>query len=165
MTKENHLEEMRNIVALQTNNLKHFLLPWLSFRLHISFKPPDKKRRHFYGNEHGVTLNQLRAGHKDNVVLDKYKGYTDLINLVEKTWKGKWQAAAIYMRSEMGGPFDVEVRRYYRGEIENENSPVIHHPLLKLYFHGITDNQPVFRTEPLPDFSDEISTRLKAAEA
>lgn len=156
----------RAMTALYSNNLKHFLTPYFSFRLHITFKAAVKnegqKKRHFYGNEHQCTLNQLRAGHVSCIKMDRLKGLTDLITLVEKTWKGKWVSATIYMRDEINGPFDKIVRKYYQGKIEEEQSPLLENQFFKIFFHGMdADNLPVFKDHPfVPDFKKEIEVNL-----
>lgn len=154
-----HTEEMLALKAIQTNNLKHFLVAHFTFRAWINFKDSDK-RRTFYGNEHNCTLNQLIAGHKDQVVLDKYKGLDDLIKLIEKTWRGKWKSARIFMRENPGEGFDKEIRRYYNGQIEDEQSPVLKREFEVLYFHGISGYQPIFKKDPPPDFKKELAKNL-----
>lgn len=166
-------ERMRALNALHENNLKHFIMPWLSFRLHISFKQTTKafsqKKRHFYGNEHTCTLNQVLHGYRAYVELDRYKGLKDLIDLVEKTWAGKWSSATIYMRNAPGDQFNEVVRQYYQGELQEEQSPVLQEPVIKLFFHGMDGEQlPVFKTEPvkhedLPDFKKLVADGLGSA--
>jgi hypothetical protein len=163
MYKNDSGDHVRALVALRDNNLKHFLTDFFSFRLYVSFKPPEKSKKHFYGNEYGqVSLNQVMAGYKSEIVLDKYKGLTNLIDLVEKSWKGKWISAAIYMRAAPGLPFDIIVRRYYQGKLEDENTPVLTEPFLTVYYHGKQEMIPIFKTEPLilPDFKNEIEKSL-----
>lgn len=153
--------------AVYRNNIKHFLKPWYSFRLYIVFKktkkPDGQNRMHFFGNEHNCTLNQLISGFKTKVTMDRYKGLTDLIKLVEKDWKGTWTAATIYMRNEHGGEFETEVRKYYLGKLQDEQTPVLDPPYLDIYYHGKDENGlPVFsldqiKESQLPDFSQELS--------
>src|SRR5687768_15585203 len=109
---EQNIRTITKSKAKDTNDIKQLLLPWLSFRLYIVFKQPEKTRRHFYGDEHQCTYNQCLHGKVPNIVLRKCKGYTNLIGLVEKEFKGKYQSAAIYRCSAPGGAFDVLCRRY-----------------------------------------------------
>jgi hypothetical protein len=148
--------------ARQQNDIKHFLKPYFSFRLYVQFKDKTNKR-HFYGNEHQCTFNQLKFAQVPHIELSRIKGYTDLINLVEVVWKAKTKTAAIYMRPEGSQSFDILCRRYYLGEIQQLNDPLLDDTndarLLYYYFQA---NQ-LFITETNPaniDFKNEINHAL-----
>jgi hypothetical protein len=125
MENQENKEIIKQYKAMQTNNLNLILQPWCSFRLYVVFKPPAKTRRHFYGNEHQCTYNQCMNHHVKNILMRKKKGYNDLVNLVEKTYRGKYQTAVIYMREPGKDKFELECRRYYNGGLEKQNDPIL----------------------------------------
>ncbi|TWI80546.1 hypothetical protein IQ13_3224 [Lacibacter cauensis] len=118
--------------AHMKRNIKWLLQQYFSFRAYVKFK--DGKARHFYGNEHQCTYNQLQAGIYPNIRMDKEKGYTDLINLIERSYKGKYTAATIYMRNPGEKDFNTVCRNYYKGEATEINDPVITDPVYTLYY-------------------------------
>lgn len=135
--------------ARQTNNIKHFLRPFLSFRMAVTFK--TGKRVHFYGNEQGVvSYNQLLYRRVECIKLSRLKGYTDLINYYEKTCKSI-SAAAIYMREINGEDFSITCRRWYNGEVMEINDPVIDasNDERLLYYHVDNSNNMVFSETPV----------------
>ncbi|MFZ4056976.1 MAG: hypothetical protein ACOYKE_02505 [Ferruginibacter sp.] len=154
--------EKTNQRAAQEGDVKHFLKPYFSFRLYAQFKK-DKKKVHFYGNEHQVTYQQLKFAQAKSIILNKEKGYTDLIKLVEVTWKNRLLSAVIYMRESDNAPFNIECRRYYNGEITDCNDPVISaennfRELFYFFQNGI-----LFITEEKPveiDFKKEVNNAL-----
>lgn len=123
MTKK-QIAELQDQKARQTNNIKHFLKPWLSFRMAVVYK--GGKRVHLYGNEHGVnSYNQLIYGHVPFIVLSRNKGYTDLLKYYEKE-SNSILSATIYMREKVGEVFSVKCRAWYQGDEPLEiNDPVI----------------------------------------
>lgn len=125
MEKQENKEIVKAHKAKHTNNLNLLLQPWCTFRLYVVFKPPEKTRRHFYGNEHQCTYYQCLNHHVKEIVMRKKKGYEDLVNLVEKTFKGKYQTAVIYMRENGSDKFEKECRRYYKGGLELKDDPVL----------------------------------------
>lgn len=134
MTRKTDPEFFTN-KAHMTRELKYLLLDHFQFRAHINFK--NKKKFSPYGNEHQCTYNQLLAGRMPNILLDREKGYTDLIRLIENSYRGKYNTAAIYMRHPATNEFDILCRRYMNGEAEEINDPVIpdENKFLTLYYY------------------------------
>ena len=146
-----------------TGNLKMLLMPYFSFRLFIKFNDRKGQKRHLYGNEHNCTNHQLQQQKVPFILLDKQKGYTDLINLVEKRWQKKYSAAAIYMRPPGEKTFSILCRRYYDGELEECQDPIITPELNQtLYYHFENHRLQLstFAAPPLPNFKEEINKAL-----
>ncbi|MGN6478319.1 MAG: hypothetical protein ACTHKV_13925 [Flavipsychrobacter sp.] len=100
-------------------------MPWFNFRAYVRFIGRDKKKGHFYGNEHQCTYNQCLYGNVEKIVLRKHKGYTDLINFIEQSIRGKYLSAKIYMRSEGSVKFDLLCREYYKGGLTMQQDPLL----------------------------------------
>jgi hypothetical protein len=164
---EQNLQTITMSKAKDTNDIKPLLRHWLSFRLYIVFKSPYKTSRWLYGNEHRCTYNQCLHGKVPNIVLRKSKGYTDLIRLVEKEYKGKYQSATIYGRNAPGGPFDEVCRRYYQGTLQDKNDPLLSDDEgLTLYYSLKEGKLVISETEQKEDYSNidfksEIAMHLK----
>lgn len=159
MTNPNHDKDAK---ARLTYDIKHFLKPFFTFRLYVKFKANNKKS-HFYGNEHQCTYNQLLYGQVPNIEMSRLKGYTDLINLVENTWKHKLTSATIYMRSDGSEKFDTACREYYNGELKDINDPVIDDSNDKRTLYYYFQNYRLFITTEDPaatDFKKEITDAL-----
>ena len=103
-------EEFKDRKAHQTGNLKHFLQKYFLFRAYLVFK--GGKKWHGYGNEHAVTYNQLKFGRFDSIELNREKGYTDLVNMIENNWRGKYTVAKIYCRNPGEKDFKTLCRHY-----------------------------------------------------
>lgn len=115
--------EWQDQKARQTNNLKHFLKPHLTYRMAVVYK--NGKRVHLYGNEQGISsYNQLIYGHVDFIKLSRIKGYTDLLKYYEKESRGI-VSAAIYMRQKNENLFTIKCRAWYNGEVQEINDPLI----------------------------------------
>jgi hypothetical protein len=108
-------------------DIKFLLMPWFSFRAYIRFTGRDKKRGHFYGNEHQVTYNQCLFQKVPAIQLRKSKGYNDLIRFIEQDLKGKIVSAKIYRRDAGSADFNVLCREYFKGGLNMEtlNDPVL----------------------------------------
>ena len=113
--------------AWLTRNLKFLLLDHYSFRLYIKFKSSEhyghqRGGRIFYGNEHNCTYNQCLSKKIEVIKLDKLKGYTDLINLVERgSFKNKFETAKLYGKSPGSVAFDVCHRQYFNGKLKKDS--------------------------------------------
>lgn len=141
--------EMINLKAHQTGNIKHFLSPYFLFRAYIVFK--NGKRMHLYGNEHSCTYNQLRYGRYDNIPLSREKGYMELLNLVEKNYKGKYTVAKIYRREPGQKDFNIICRHYdSNGELVECQDPVIpdDQKMLILFYYTHKGQVIVTETDP-----------------
>ncbi len=166
MNQTENLQELQRLQASQTNDIRILLQPWLSFRLYIVFmqknNPKEKSRRHFYGHEHQCTYNQCVHGMIPNITLRRKKGYEALVEMVEKTYKGKYQSATIYMRSQKGGPFDVLCREYYKGGLQKKNDPLLSDDEgFILYYHSKNGKLEIIEQDPgTIDFAKEINDRL-----
>lgn len=145
--------------ARMQNDLKHFLLPFLSFRLYVQFKH-NKQKRHFYGNEHDCTLSQVQHGHVPFITLSPEKGYQDLLNLIEKKWKDRLMTATIYKREEGEEKFNTICRRYYLGEIQDCNDPLPGEP--KKIFYQFKGHELILQPAEFEkiDFKKEIENHL-----
>lgn len=154
---------MRNETqANLTGDLKYFLLPFFTFRVHVHFKNP-KRKCHFYGNEHECTYQQLKRGHVPHIVMDKIKGYTGLIKLIEHTWKNKITSAGIYMRLPGEEKFDRLCRRWYNGDWEEIQDPVIsHEEAVTILYYSFEKNKLQIHTTPPEDidFKTELTNAL-----
>lgn len=137
--------------ARLTNDLKHFLKPFFTFRVYVQFAG-TRKKRHFYGNEHQCTYNQVMHKHVPHIVMCRTKAYNDLINLVENTWRGKISSAKIFMREKDDEPFNILCREYYNGEIikDSINDPVIDSAddVRHLYYYFQNGNLFIEATDP-----------------
>jgi hypothetical protein len=165
MVKTNEPDVKQKLLELKaqgTNDIKYLLTPYLSFRAYVVFKAVHKSRRHFYGNEHECTYNQLLHQHLPFIVLRKSKGYWDLVNYIEKTLKGKYQSAAIYMRSIPGGKFDVLCRRYFKGALQDHDDPLLSEDEGFKLFYLIQNGRVVIsETDPNSiDFKKEINSQI-----
>lgn len=116
-------QEMQDREARQTGNLKHFLKPYLTFRMAVVFK--NENRTHLYGNEQGInSYKQLICGHVEYIKLSRLKGYTELLKYYERESRDI-VSAAIYMRQKDEGLFTIKCRAWYKGEVQEINDPVI----------------------------------------
>jgi hypothetical protein len=97
------------------------------------------------------------------VLLDKQKGYTDLLRLVEQTWKGKLNTAAIYMREPGQEKFNKLCRRWYLGELEECDDPGTDQlQNQKLYYWFENYRLRLSFDQPAAiDFKEEIAKRLQ----
>lgn len=123
MSKQFYSTEERAHFA---QDIKLLLQPYFSFRLYIVFKQADGRpgpKRHFYGNEHQCTYRQLLANKLPSISMDKQKAYTNLIHLIEVTYKGKYIGAKIYGREEGSDQFNILHRDYLRGVLQSSNDP------------------------------------------
>lgn len=147
--------------ANQKGNIKYFLQPYFSFRLYVLFSS-NQRKAHFYGNEHDCTYQQLRHGNVPCIRLDKLKGYTDLLNLVERTWKGKLTKAAIYMRQPGEEKFTILCRRWYLGKLEECQDPVLDENSKQILWYSFEKNRLHILTTPPPaiDFKSEVQHAL-----
>lgn len=148
--------------AHMTKNLKMLLMPHFSFRLYIRFN--NKRQTHLYGNEHKCTYNQLLARRFECVQLDRLKGYTDLINLIERSYQGKYQYATIYMRTNGTNEFNEVCRQYNtKGELSFVNDPVIDetNQYLKLFYTIQNGRVEIHTTDPQAiDFKTILNQKL-----
>lgn len=145
--------EQAIIKAHATKDLKFLLLPYLSFRAYVIFTGKEKKKSHFYGNEHQCTYNQCLFGKIPHIQLRRLKGYTDLVNLIENNYKGKYLTAKIYMRDPQTGQFDILCREYFKGGLQECNDPVIDENEMRTLFYYIKKNY-VIITETDPALED-----------
>lgn len=142
-------EEFREKKAHQCGDLKYFLKKYFLFRAYIKFR--SGKAFHGYGNEHSVTYQQLKYGMYDNITLDREKGYTDLVGMIEKKFKDKYTTAKIFCRQPGEERFET-VCRYYnsKGELEECQDPVIpdKDKFLTLYYYTHMGLVIVTETDP-----------------
>lgn len=156
-------EEMQDLKAHQTGNLKHFISKYFLFRAYIVFK--NGKRMHLYGNEHQCTYNQLRHGRFQNIELDREKGYGELINLVEKRYRAKYTVAKIYQRKPGEKSFNTVCRHYNsNGELEECQDPVIPEPEKTLTLFYYFKNNLLVIT-PADPASEDFTINLKKKSA
>lgn len=144
-----------------TRELKFLLIDHFLFRAFFQFK--DRKKFTAYGNEHRCTYNQVLAGRVKTIELDREKGYTDLVKLVETSYKGKYQRAAIYMRSEETNDFDITCRLYdSHGLIDIQDPVLTEAQKIKTLYPSIQNNRIIICTEPvqLPDFKTILNQKL-----
>lgn len=142
-------DEMIDLKAHQTGNIKHFLTPYFLFRCYIVFK--NGKKVHLYGNEHQCTYNQLRYGRFENIPLNREKGYTDLIDLVEKRYSGKYTVAKIYRREPGTKDFNILCRHYdSNGQLLECQDPLIpeEQKILILFYYIHSGKVIVTPTDP-----------------
>jgi hypothetical protein len=146
-------------------DIKFLLIPWFSFRAYVQFSGRDRKKGHFYGNEHQVTYNQCLHRKVPAIVLRKEKGYTDLIHFIEHSIKGKFLSAKIYMREPGCQDFNTLCREYYKGGL---NSTTLQDPQLaedegfNLYYQVKEGRLMILEEDPNAiDFKAEISENLK----
>lgn len=117
----------------QTLDLRGLLLPWLSFKLWIQFKPSAEYRtstsatRTMYGDEHSCTYSQCLNRWVDHILLDRIKGYNALIDLIERgNFKGTYLNAKLYGKDD-SGQWSILHRHYRNGKLDVERlaDPVI----------------------------------------
>lgn len=145
-----------------TRGLKFLLIDHFLFRAFFQFK--DRKKFTAYGNEHRCTYNQVLAGRVKTIELDREKGYTDLIKLIESSYKGKYTRAALYMRSEATNDFDITCRLYDASGVIEINDPVLTpEQKTKTLYPSIENSRIVIHTQPveLPDFKTILNQKLK----
>lgn len=118
--------------AHQTRDIRYLLIPFFCFKLSIRFKPSPEYKGNtgsltFYGHEHSCSYKQCIAGHVKDILLDRMKGYNELIKKVELEYKGKYTSAKIYGRSPGELMFPTLHRTYYNGKLDKESvvDPVI----------------------------------------
>lgn len=150
-----------------TKDVKFLLLPFFSFRMYVCYNSGERKKAHYYGNEHQVTYNQLLYQKVPVITLSVKKGYMDLLQMVEHTIKGRYTSAKLYMRAE-NKQFDILCREYYKGQL-NENT--VNDPVLSddegrvLYYNIIRGQVRVYEKDPSAmieiDFKGEVSSHLK----
>lgn len=142
-------EEMLNIKAHQTGNLKHFLIKYFLFRAYIVFK--NGKRMHLYGNEHQCTYSQLKHSRFENIKMDRHKGYGELIDLIERKYKAQYKVAKIYRRNPGDKSFS-SLCRYYNanGELEECKDPLLtdQENILTLYYYFKNGCLVISETDP-----------------
>ena len=144
-----------------TKEIKFLLLEHFQFRAAISFK--NNKKFTAYGNEYRCTYNQVLAGRVKTIELDREKGYTDLVNLIEVNYKGKYKRAAIYRRSEDSNDFDITCRLYDAESVLEINDPVLTvEQKIKTLYPSIENSRIIIHTEPveLPDFKTILNQKL-----
>lgn len=94
------------------------------------------------------------------------RGYTALINYVERTKKDQYKKAVIYQRLPGAATFENICRRYYKGDVEEINDPVLSeaddYQLDYQVINGrvIIKNGDTLPGEELPDFKNEINNSL-----
>lgn len=144
-----------------TKEIKFLLLEHFQFRAAISFK--NNKKFTAYGNEHRCTYNQVLAGRVKTIELDREKGYTDLIKLIETSYNGKYKRAAIYMRSQETNDFDITCRMYDADGVQEINDPVFSDDhRIKTLYPTIENHRIIIHTQPveLPDFKTILNQKL-----
>jgi len=120
--------------AHATFDLRMLLIPWLQFKAVVTFKPnpsygtaqPVKKT--FYGDEHCCTYKQCINGHVENIMLDRLKGYTALIDMVENiNFRKTYIKVYLYGRHPETNNFDTLHRNYFEGKLNTDrvNDPAI----------------------------------------
>lgn len=147
--------------AHMTRNIKMLLMEHFVFRAYIRFH--DRKTVHLYGNEHKCTYNQLLAGRFPSIVLDREKGYTDLIGLLEGPYRNRYQYATIYMRTPGTSEFDIICRQYDRNGLKDINDPVLPDDQKKIELTYTIQNGRVLVAsfnEEMPDFKTIIQQKL-----
>lgn len=155
-------DDLRALKAHQTGDVKYLLSKWFCFRAYVLFN--NRKKFHAYGNEHAVTYNQLRYGRIQEIRLQREKGYTDLIHLLEKTWRGKYTSARIYMREPGEKDFNTVCREYNeKAELIDCQDPVTMPADITLWYHFLDGNVVISDRDPatLPDFKSIINDKLK----
>jgi len=116
--------ERLDLRAHQTKDLKYFLKKYFRFRAYVQFS--NGKKVHLYGNEHAVTYNQLLFSKLSDVKLDRFKGFNDLVDLIERKYRGQYRHAKIYMREGDATTFDKLIRQYDNtSELIYEEDPVL----------------------------------------
>jgi hypothetical protein len=109
-------------------NIKLLLQPMFHFRLYVVFSLHDGRpgpKRHFYGNEHQCTYQQLLSQKLPYIEMNKNKGYKDLVHLVEGAYYGRYISAKIYGREPGQINFDSLHRDYFRGKLLSQSDPEI----------------------------------------
>lgn len=163
-TEQTQFKQLTNLEKGHVKkNIKYLLQQHYWFRLWIRFKydpdyhGPDRASGglHFYGNEHKCTYNQCVSGKVKEIVLDRWKGYNDLIQLIEKgEFKGKYITAKIYGYDPQTGAYDILHRVYLRGKLQKKevNDPVLDtkDEFLTLHF-TIQDNRVIIQDPPSAD--------------
>lgn len=139
------------------------LQPYYQFRLYVKFNNDETKT--LYGREENCTYEQCIHLHTDKINLSRLKGYTELLNYVEKTKKGQYKKAIIYMREPGAEKFNTVCRRYYNGQIEEINDPVLNDDDFLILDYQIINGRVVIKTpgsaaEDLPDFKTEVNKSL-----
>jgi hypothetical protein len=151
-------------LALQarfTGRLEFILQQYYQFRMQVIFT--DGKKCTFYGHEQECTYLQCLHGHVPHINLNRLKGYTALLDYIEKTKRGKITKAVIYQREPGSDSFNKLCRRYFKGEQEGDwQDPILTGAEnLTLKYQVINDRVVIIpptesTAAPLPDFKAEI---------
>jgi hypothetical protein len=150
--------------AALTFDLRTLLQPFFQFKAYILFK--NNKAMTLYAHEHDCSYKQCLFKHSKSIVLDRVKGYTGLINYIERTKKGQYKKAIIYMREPGSDLFNRECRRYFNGQLESSNDPelddssvlVLHFQVINNRIVIVPPDQPA--PEDLPDFKKIVTNSL-----
>lgn len=152
--------------AHMTRDLKLLITDHLVFKLHMAFKKRDANsksvKRSIYGNEHSVTYDQCFFGKVDCIVLDRKKGYNDLIRYIEQDLKGQYIECKIYM-DDGTRKFPRLCRKYHKGSRVLEDDPALSEEDVKLlYFTTEKGLLVIHETKPEePDFKALMAEALK----
>lgn len=138
-------QEFLDNKAASSGDIKHFLKSFFMFRAYIKYR--NGKVVHLYGNEHQVTLQQLVHNRVPSIIMDREKGYTELVTHLERKIK-EFSVGAIYQRHPEKKDFSIICRRYYNGQLEECQDPVIpeNQKILTLYYY-FKNNLPVISTD------------------
>jgi hypothetical protein len=151
----------KEAAAHNKGDIKFFLQKYFLFRAYIVFKANNADKRyakkfHAYGNEHSVTYNQLRYNRHDSIILDRMKGYTDLVKLIERYYN-HYTRAQIYMRMPGEEKFNILCRDYNaKSELVECQDPVLPDEHLKKELFYIVHAGLVIITEDPPDANNTV---------
>lgn len=158
--KEDHAHKMHDLKQVLS------LRKYFRFKLHMVLKKRDGSNRYIkrsiYGNEHSVTYDQCLFAKVDCIVLDRAKGYNDLIRYVEEDLKGQYIECKIY-QDDGSQKFAHLCRRYSRGGLVHKSDPELGEEDVKvLYFATQKDRLLILEEKPEePDFRTLVNKALK----
>lgn len=151
--KAHFLKDLRLLIAAD----------FFYFRAKITFQ--DKKELNCYGDEHSVSYKQCLAGFAKEIELDATKGYTALLQFIERHGKaGNIRVAKVFGRDNLGDGFNTVHRVFTRGKWGQINDPVIPADQNTRILDFIVNKSHVeitgLREKELPDFKAEVAMAL-----
>jgi hypothetical protein len=131
-------------------SIRDLVMSHIRFRMKVYYLEGSKhKSGTFYGEEWSCTLEQIIWKRVTEIKLDRFKGYMDLVNMVENGYlTGKYSTALIYEHD--GKDYNILCRKYNNGVLESTavNDPVFDDTNSALVL------TPVFK--PIPGTKDQV---------
>lgn len=162
--KETHAHQMQDLKLLLSLK-KQFIT-----KLHMVFKKRDKEsrsiKRSIYGNEHSVTYSQCLFHKVDCIVLDRKKGYYDLVRYVEQDLKGQYIECKLYY-DDGSGNFNKLCRKWHKGGLVLKEDPEFSDEDVKVLYFTVKNSRLHITEKPEEsevqntDFKQLVSEALK----